>query len=185
MKKLTLTLLLMSGLLIAGMQPAGAALIQEDYTLEITANLGGVFEPSPGDTFDFYFIWDDFTLAGGFADIVEAAILGVPGTVFGDTFSSSNQDFFAPSTVQVDTFGNITDFSIFWYDYATNYGGDFFYSQIPDQFIGYQVLDPWGTPVVDNQIFGSLQAVPVPAAVWLLGSALLGLLGLKRRINKS
>lgn len=184
MKKATLILMLLAGLTVAGLQPAGAALFQQNFTLEITANNGGLYEPGVGDIFSGFFIWDDATLAGGVADIVNAAISGVPGTVFDDTFSDLNLDFLAPSTVEFDGGGSIVDFSIFWYDYANDYGGDILYGLIPDQFVGYQILDPTGSPVVDEQIFGSVALVPVPAAVWLLGSGLLGLLGLKKRFNR-
>lgn len=184
MKRTTLIFMLLAGLLAAGVGPAGAALLQQNFALEILANTGGVYEPGVGDVFNGYFIWDDSTLAGGIAEIVSADILAVPGTVFDDTFSAANLDFLAPSTVEFDGGGNIVDFSIFWYDYAMDYGGDIVYSDTPNQFIGY-LITGGASPTVDNQIFGAitLAPIPVPAAVWLLGSGLLGLLGLKRRLS--
>ena len=35
----------------------------------------------------------------------------------------------------------------------------------------------------DNQVQDQYRAVPIPAAAWLLGSGLLGLVGIRRKIN--
>ncbi len=53
--------------------------------------------------------------------------------------------------------------------------------------LGNIVNDPWATPFAssgfDLDAVGVINAVPVPAAVWLLGSGLLGLVGIRRRKN--
>ena len=45
-----------------------------------------------------------------------------------------------------------------------------------------------GHTIVSGEAYGVLQAgpnvVPIPAAVWLLGSGLVGLLGIKRKFKK-
>jgi hypothetical protein len=55
---------------------------------------------------------------------------------------------------------------------------------------GFSGLDPSGNPFdLDQELFpaylASINQVPIPSAVWLFGSGLLGLVGLRRRIGRS
>jgi hypothetical protein len=45
----------------------------------------------------------------------------------------------------------------------------------------YDAWVTWGTGGLDFDAVGAINTVPVPAAVWLLGSGLVGLVGLRRR----
>ena len=45
----------------------------------------------------------------------------------------------------------------------------------------YDAWVTWGSGGVDFEALGVINAVPVPAAVWLLGSGLVGLIGLRRK----
>jgi len=45
----------------------------------------------------------------------------------------------------------------------------------------YDAWETWGSGGVDLDAIGVINAVPVPAAVWLLGSGLLGLIGIRRK----
>jgi len=47
-----------------------------------------------------------------------------------------------------------------------------------------QGVDYIVTHVGTNYVVSSASAVPIPAAVWLLGSGLIGLIGLRRRMKK-
>ncbi|QSA97664.1 DUF1566 domain-containing protein [Methylococcus sp. EFPC2] len=75
-----------------------------------------------------------------------------------------------------DLFSNVPD-SVYWYWSGTEFTADprhawSFYTYFGTQFDQYK----------DNQFFAwPVRAVPVPAAAWLMGSALLGLVGLRRR----
>jgi len=56
--------------------------------------------------------------------------------------------------------------------------GEFFDGRIDNVFFYDEVL---GTAALDNIRLNGISAVPVPAAVWLFGSGLLGLMGVARR----
>ncbi|MGD9162707.1 MAG: hypothetical protein PVG39_30155 [Desulfobacteraceae bacterium] len=47
----------------------------------------------------------------------------------------------------------------------------------------YDAWPTWGSGGVDLEAVGVINAVPIPGALWLLGSGLLGILGIRRRRN--
>lgn len=48
----------------------------------------------------------------------------------------------------------------------------------------YDAWPTWGSGGVDFEALGAINVVPIPGAVWLLGSGLLGLIGITRRQSK-
>jgi hypothetical protein len=50
--------------------------------------------------------------------------------------------------------------------------------------IGYDPNGPQFWASVDNLVINEAAAVPIPASVWLLGSGLLGLVGLRRKVSR-
>ena len=111
-----------------------------------------------------------FSSANGATDFWTLSLGGAQGSVAGtvgvDTITSIYFDWRGS-----DLFGDPT---ILAHDLAT---ADFNYRRVT---FGFDTSDS----IIDNAqniSFGSLQAVPVPAAVWLFGSGLLGLVGVARR----
>jgi hypothetical protein len=47
----------------------------------------------------------------------------------------------------------------------------------------YDAYETWGSGGFDLDAVGVINAVPLPAAIWLMGSGLLGLIGIRRRMN--
>jgi hypothetical protein len=85
----------------------------------------------------------------------------------------------AGSSIPSGPFSNVQA-SVYWS--GTEYGGDPYGAWLFDTGNGFQHYN-----VKDNQFYawavspGQVNAVPVPGAVWLFGTGMLGLLGLKRR----
>lgn len=64
-----------------------------------------------------------------------------------------------------------------------------FYGPNPVDLVNYPdtAIDPYGpdfTPSIDNLVINEAPAAPIPASVWLLGSGLLGLVGLRRKFTR-
>ena len=77
----------------------------------------------------------------------------------------------SPDVIQYSDWGNwltvdvnTADISKLVFYGSDNYGGVFF-------------------PSIDNMVINESAAVPIPGAVWLLGSGLLGLAGLRRQVS--
>jgi len=69
-----------------------------------------------------------------------------------------------------------------------SFAGDFFQggARVKVDFSFFELADDWGTPYNAAEIQvqgGNVSAIPVPGAVLLLGSGLLGLIGIRRRMS--
>ena len=147
-----------------------------------TANAGGAPPPTFGD-----FVWNDLN-GDGLQDIGESGIAdvvvnvcgsqgGTPPTIdcSGFLIDSATTDSLGNYSLTL-TFGSGTGYFA-WVDLATVPGG--FTPTTPTQ-----LYYPSSVVEVSTADFG-FQAVPVPAAVWLFGSGLLGLIGVVRRNRRS
>ena len=183
--KLTNGLLGLGALLIAGQVSAATVSLTPSAS---TVNIGDALTLTVqgSDFFDdvsagsVTVTWDPaaMTMTSTLADITTSALLnGFPidfgvntlvpgqleatystfGTVFGPTFDFFSMDFIAlgSSTVNI----------------AAGPGGDW-----------QDGNTPLASPVIiDSYVGASVSAVPVPAAVWLFGSGLIGMVGIARR----
>ena len=79
------------------------------------------------------------------------------------------------------------------FTFFAKYNGVEGYNYLPDTTVSFDDTTAYpghiGTPLIDgSMVFSELSieasSVPVPAAVWLLGSGLLGLAGLRRKLRK-
>lgn len=113
-------------------------------------------------------MWQDINTVAGQAYIFSFAYSNRPGTVLntnGLSWSFGTANGSAP---------NVTDFGI-WHTFTTTVYGTG--SPMTLKFVATGTSDSYGTSL--DKV--SLKAVPVPAAVWLFGSGMLGLLGLGKR----
>jgi len=134
----------------------------DNFVLEIDGN---VFTGNNGNV-------QQFSSASGATDFFTIDIGGsngsVSGTVGPDVFTGFSVDW-RGSNLFADT-------TVLAHDLTT---ADFSYTRVIFEF-----NDLISESVIDNASvinFGSVSAVPVPAAVWLFGSGLLGLFGMARR----
>lgn len=86
--------------------------------------------------------------------------------------------------LMVNTFANVTgDFVVATIEMQAVAGGS------SSLLLSEYVLNPWGSAgnLINPDFIGgtvNVSSVPVPAAVWLMGSGLIGLAGFSRRKNK-
>ena len=157
----------------------------------VTHNLTGTIV-TPGDYFGETgtgsFSYDDALITGVELESIDSfSSLSVDFTIFGQTFNE-NDDLSGSPTL---TFNNGAPIHL-----------DFLISEIPEPpddinaidinepgLITIDVFDPPSgnlRPVTDGfEVDVSIEAVPVPAAVWLFGSGLIGLIGIARKNKKS
>lgn len=85
--------------------------------------------------------------------------------------------------VAVDTNGNVTALANTgsWNINTGNNTVNFSLDLAGTGLLGSDIAVRWGMTCANDVIEGSVPAVPVPAAVWLFGSGLLGLIGVARR----
>ena len=132
---------------------------------------------------------DGGTATGSFifdADIWEWSDINITttaGTAYaGDTYASLNSDYPFNSPNDMLFVNDLVDphtFVLRLQDVMTNSGGTILLSQSLEAQCSDS--DCAGGPVLRSFVSGSVTAVPVPAAVWLFGSALAGLGWFRRR----
>ena len=134
----------------------------DNFMLEIDGN---VFTGNNGTA-------RQFSSASGATDFFTVNIGGANGSVSGiaglDVFTGFSVDWRGPNL--------FSDTTVLAHDLTV---ADFSYTRV---VFGFNNLT--SESVIDNASvinFGSVSAVPVPAAVWLFGSGLLGLVGVARR----
>jgi len=154
------------------------------FGVSLTASAGGAAPPSFGD-----FVWNDLD-GDGLQDLGEPGIADVSVHVCNspDLMSMDCSAPFASETLtnssgiySLDLSWSTGGFAV-WVDLATVPSGFIpttdtvlYYDNAGGQLSGF---------TIDTADFG-FQAVPVPAAVWLFGSGLLGLIGVVRRNRRS
>ena len=189
-KTITLTL----GLMLAFASVPGRASMVYTYTgLEFTS-VKGAFETS--DFFTATFSLDDalaantsvdLTTLAGFTLTMSAGHISMTNTVGGVTLTEAD--------VSTDAFGNIVTWGLGFSELVNNDTQR--NSLLTRHFPGYNldvVIDrvtlgePRGNEIGNGSVgpagtWTSASVVPIPAAAWLFGSGLLGLIGIARRKN--
>lgn len=163
----------MTGLLCIGLQPAGATTIHYDVT-NVSANTWEYSYTVNNDTLGFDI--EEFTVyfeSGLYQNLAITDVNAVPG--------------WDPLTVEPDNFLNNDGF----YDALAMGGGlapgngiggftvrfEFLGTGMPGSQL-FEVVDPLDFTVLDS---GQTSLVPLPAAIWLLGSGIIGLAAFARR----
>jgi hypothetical protein len=152
---------------------AHAALVNFQLTGDVLADYGSPFGLSAGDTILATGTFDDSILVAGsgtisFADSINNISISVGSSVFTDANVVMGGE--AQLTLSAATFSGL--------DYTSTDNGGFV--SIVSTFTG------GGDTLAGSWDAGSFQMtpVPLPGAVWLLGSGLIGLAGFMRRRNK-
>ena len=162
-----------AGLLCIGLQPAGATTVRYDVT-NLSANTWEYAYTVNNDTLGFNI--EEFTVyfeSGLYQNLAITGPIAVPG--------------WDPLTVEPNNFLNNDGF----YDALAVTGGlapgdsiggftvrfDFLGTGVPGSQL-FEVVDPVNFTVLDA---GQTSLVPVPAAVWLLGSGIIGLFAFASR----
>ena len=203
MKKPFLTTLFASMLSVLLLSPANAAIISFDFSGLIVSSPDGIVPVSTG--FSGNFSYDDGLSGSALSDSTRYSpvdfLLSIDGTDIGFTGiivvnNDSTTVFPGSDIIQVGLY-NITPFPVLngfelygiEIDLVDNSGTVLGDESLP---LGYELSDwPYGGTLAfrsfatTNITIGSIStltpAVPVPAAVWLFISGLLGLLGVARR----
>lgn len=166
-----LKLIVLTGLLLIASTGARAALVNFELTGDVQAAIGNPYGLSVGDTILASGTFDDSVLMGGtgtvsFADMTNNMSISVGSATFTDDM------------VTVDAQLTLDNGAFIGLDYtSTEFDG---FVSIISTFTGSNdtLAGSWDA--------ASLQVtpVPVPAALWLMGSGLLGLAGVLRRKQK-
>jgi len=165
-------------LVLASLGNANAAMV--DFTLTGTVDYGDESAPNAfgltaGDTITAVGSFDDSVLSGGSGtiDFSSSSTNSLTIYVGTETFTASNDVGFGSGNGPSMTLSSnlLTDFN--FYALAGNSGAPADFSSFFDTFDDLDAMSgTWA---------GTLTVVPVPAAVWLFGSGLLGLAGVARR----
>jgi hypothetical protein len=170
--------------LLFGLQPANATLL--NYTIIGDVILGDETDPNAfgltaGDTITATGVFNDSVLTGGTGTIDFSSGSGNSMTIFvgTETFFASNDSRFGTGLgPSID----LSSFSLSDFDFQAFLGTNGAVADFNSNFTSFDDFDmlfgDWQTTI-------SLTAVPVPAAVWLFGSGLLGLAGVARRNRAS
>jgi hypothetical protein len=138
----------------------------KDGFAQLTFDLGGIFSITSSD------IWQ---YGGGFLDR-GAKDLEILGSTDGKDFTSITNTTLAKSSSAAEgrlaqniLFNAISETQYIRFDILSNYG--------PSNYVGLSEVKFNSAPYVASS---SISAVPVPAAAWLFGTALIGLFGFNK-----
>lgn len=161
--------------MLIGVSSAQAALV--NYTITGDVILGdefgdlNAFGLTEGETITATGVFDDSVLSSGSGTISFGSGSGnsMTLTVGSQIFNASDDDRFLSGSPSITLEG----FGLLDFDYLASTPADFssYFNGFDD---GAFLYGEWQTTV-------TLTPVPVPAAVWLFGSGLVGLLGIARR----
>jgi hypothetical protein len=180
MKKLLTAILALGMILMAG--ASHAAMVTETFTGAIDLAVdGNVFGVAEDDAFSWTATYDlDYQNSLGNVVIENGMALSV--TIGSRTFLETEDQFygmgdFGGPILGFDADDSINVISFLVDDYINNYR----FSAYQESFTIYSL----GEDGLNDELLVSgtfdMAPVPVPGAVWLLGSGLLGLVGLRRR----
>lgn len=121
--------------------------------------------------------------ASGLLDVTAGVVTNISGTFNGNAITSlfgpngfqGNDNLFSPTTPQVTGYG----FSFFVA--AGNQSINVYRDDLTGNFLPCSACYGSYDGVTDTEINFSASPVPIPAAVWLFGSGLIGLVGIGRR----
>ena len=169
--------------------PANAALVNYTITGTVDTGGGGGFGLNDGDTVTATGVFDDTPILGGSGSIsFESPSSGNTMSIDlnGTIITAANDDRYSGGTgtgpnliFSSYTAGSSAVLSNF--DFS-DYSGSTTHTDFSSLFLAFTGFDlgfnylqgTWGSTV-------AITAVPVPAAVWLFGSGLLGLVGIARK----
>ncbi len=150
------------------------------FTVNMSTYAGTTSNPpvSFGD-----FVWNDLN-GDGFQGFDEPGLSGVEvrlcGTSNGSGVDCNRLDIFETTDINgnylFSGFGNVEEFRV---EILTNPFG--FSPTTPTSILFDNTLGQLDSQIISSADFGFQAVVPVPAAVWLFGSGLLGLIGIARR----
>ncbi len=182
-----ITILLTALFLVFMGNAAHAALVTESFSGTITfADDSNPFGVSLGDTFTWTTTYD-LAYQNGLGNIVigDDAQMTLSVTIGSRTFVETEDVFygsgiFGAPILTFDDQDQVNGVSFLVDDFVNNYR----FSSLDDLFTIYSIGDDGFTSDV-HLVSGTFDftPVPVPAAVWLLGSGLVGLAGLRRGRN--
>ncbi len=142
-------------------------------------NAFGLLEP---DTITATGVFDDAALSGGTGTVSFDAGSGnsLTITVGSVVLTEADDDLFGAGGASIGFFGGVPDDV----NFAASFSEFSYFDSLFDFFdaqddAGFLISGTW-----DVNSFSTSTAVPVPAAVWLFGSGLLGLVGVSRRGKK-
>ena len=176
---------------------AGAATLsfQIDFGQDGTFETGTIYDILPGTSVmaDLYFtVTEEGVIGGGLSMQYDLAQSDALADAFYSPFSDTGSSYNNPGDLGLQFFvfppGVATEpgqHKLAQFEFVCFGPGDIYPLMIYD----FGVTDDWVTEtglVLDDQLVGGIELarinqVPIPGAVWLLGSGLLGMLGLARR----
>ena len=173
---------ILAGVMMAfGMCSANAVLV--DFTLQGTvdsADAGNIFNVVVGSNITATGSFDNSLLAGGIAGAVTGTLITV-----GDLTFDNSMDTGGGAQITLNSDGTLNDFTYTAREGQLGALADFdsFFNSFTGSALNGTKLKGSATALNIAGTWGALNVttVPVPAAVWLFGSGLIGLAGAARR----